>query len=92
MMMNPSKKLPEVFVLIIPQVTRTRILIYISKWEVVVCHPRRGVMMRIFVLIIPQMIRIHFSEWEEVVSRRLGGVKMYKDIDILANYGHEYNL
>jgi hypothetical protein len=91
MIMNPSKKLPEVFVLIIPQVTRTRILIYISKWEVVVCHPRRG--MRIFVLVIPQMIRIHFSEWEEVVLvfRRLGGVKMFKDIDILAKYGHEYN-
>jgi hypothetical protein len=37
------------------------------------------------------MIRIHFSKWEKVVSRRLGGVKMLKDINILANYGHEYN-
>jgi hypothetical protein len=85
--MTPSRKLPEVFVLIIPQVIR----IHISKWKVVVCRPRRG--MRIFVLPIPQMIRIHwhFSEWEEVVSRRLGGVKMLKDINILTNYGHEYN-
>jgi hypothetical protein len=51
--------------------------------------------MRIFVLIILQMIRIvvHFSEWDQVlVSRRLGGVKMLKDINILvANYGHSYN-
>jgi hypothetical protein len=44
--------------------------------------------MRIFVLIIPQMIRIRFSEWKKVVlvSRRPGGVKMLK-----VNYGHEYN-
>ena len=54
---NPSWKLPEVFVLIIPKVIR----IHISKWE-----PRRGV--RILVLIIPQMIRIHFSEWEVVAK------------------------
>jgi hypothetical protein len=53
---NPSGKLSEVFVLIIPKMIR----IQISEWE-----PRRGV--RILVLIIPQMIRlIHFSEWEEV--------------------------
>jgi hypothetical protein len=93
MIKNPSRKLPKVFVLIIPQVIR----IHISKWEVVlVCRPRRLGGMRIFVLIIPQMIRIvHFSEWEEVVlvSRRFGGVKMLKDINIMANYGHrhEYN-
>jgi hypothetical protein len=71
MIKNPSWKLPEVFVLIIPQVIR----IHISKWEAVVCRPRRG--MRIFILIIPQMIRIHFRE--VLVSRRLGGVKMLKD-------------
>jgi hypothetical protein len=77
--MNPSRKLLEVFVLIIPQVIR----IQTSKWEVVVCRSRRG--MRIFILIIPQMIRIHFSEWEEVVlvSRRFGGAKMLKDINIM---------
>jgi hypothetical protein len=80
---NPSRKLSEVFVLIIPQVIR--VWIHFSKWEVVVCHPRRG--MRIFVLMIPYMIRIH---WEEEVSRRLRGVKMLKDSNILANYGHEY--
>ena len=51
---NPLWKLPKVFVLIIPRV--------ISEWE-----PRRGV--RILVLIIPQMIRIHFNEWEVVVAR-----------------------
>jgi hypothetical protein len=39
MTMNPSRKLLEVFVLIIPQVIR---ILHISKWEVVVCHPRRG--------------------------------------------------
>ena len=57
MTMNPSRKLLEVFVSIIPQVIR---ILHISKWE-----PRRGVTVRILVLIIPQIIRIHFSELEE---------------------------
>ena len=57
---NPSWKLLEVFVLIITKVPVIRI--HISKWEL-----RRG--MRILVLIIPQMIRIHFSGWAEVVAR-----------------------
>jgi hypothetical protein len=41
MTMNPSWKLPEVFVLKYPQVIR----IHFSEWEVVVvvCRPRRGV-------------------------------------------------
>jgi len=78
---NPSWRLPEVFVLIIPQVIR----IHFSEWEVVVvCRPRarRGVMTS--ALKIPQMIETHFSDWEEVVARR--GVKILQDIDILANY------
>ena len=39
------------------------IRIHIIKLE-----PRRGLGARILVLIISQMIRIHFSEWEEVVA------------------------
>ena len=38
---NPSRKLQEVFVLIIPQVIPERI--HFRKWEVVVCRRRRGV-------------------------------------------------
>jgi hypothetical protein len=41
--------------------------------------------MRIFILTIPQMIRIHFR------SQRMKMLKDIKDINILANYGHEYN-
>jgi hypothetical protein len=74
---NPSSKLPEVFVLIILQVIR------IHEWEVVVVfHPRTPRGMRI--LIIPQVIRIHFGEWEVVIvygPRR--GVKILKDIAII---------
>ena len=43
---NPSRKLPKVFVLIIPQV----IQIHFGEWEVVilvVCHPGRGVPVKI---------------------------------------------
>ena len=60
MTINPSWKPPEVFGLIIPKVIRMHII----EWK-----PRRGV--RILVLIIPQMIRIHwhFSEWEKVLAR-----------------------
>ena len=44
----------------------------------------------VFVLIIPQVIRIHFGdlEWEVVIVRRpRRRVKILKDIDILENYG-----
>ena len=76
--MNPSRKLPEVFVLIIPQA----IQIHFSRhrWEVivlVVCSPslrrvlRRLGGVRIFVLIIiPKMVQIQFGEWEVVVVCR----------------------
>ena len=44
-----SRKLPEVFVLIIPQVPAIRILVHFGEWEVtVLCRPRRGIM-RVFV-------------------------------------------
>ena len=85
---NPSRKLPEVFVLIIPKVIR--IHWHLSEWGVValtVCRPRR---IFVLIIVIPQVIRMHFgdSEWEVVVVRRLRrGVKLLKDIDILANYG-----
>ena len=73
---KPSRKLPEVFILIISQVIRIRI--HFSKREVVVvCRPRKG--MRIFVSIIPQVI-----QWEVLV---LVVVVRDKDIDIQANYG-----
>ena len=58
---NPSRKLSEVFVLIIPQVIRIH-----SQWEEC-CHKTpRG--MRIFVLIIPQVITMYFDEWEVLVA------------------------
>ena len=87
---TPSMKLlpAEVYVLIIiPQVTRIRTHWHFNEWEVVVvCRPRTG--MRIFVLIIPQVIRIHFGEWKvvEVVrrprTRSLRGVKLFKKYSI----------
>ena len=77
---NPSRKLPKVFALTILQV----ILIHFSKSQLelvlVVCSPRsvlrRLAEVRIFVLIIPQIIRIHFGEWEVVVVRRRRGLKI----------------
>ena len=81
--LNPSK-LSEVFVLTILQVIR--IHWNFSDWEVLaVCHPRRG--MRIFVLLIRQVIRM--MKWEVVVLVRhpRRGLKLLKDIDILTNYG-----
>ena len=95
MMKNPSRKRPEVFVLIIPQVIR--IYWYFSKWEVIpVCRTRTG-MMRKFVFIIPQVIPIHFGDFKlerevvvVVVVRRpriQRESKLLKSIDILASYG-----
>jgi hypothetical protein len=79
---NPSWKLPEVFVLIVPKVIRTQTRI--REWE-----PRRGV--RILIIIIPQMIRE--CQWK---ARRR--VKILKDIaspkDRLVSVyirGHVYN-
>ena len=61
---NRSRKLREVFVLIIPQVIR----IHFSKWEVVVvCRPRRR--MRIYISIIPQVIRISYFKFGESLTR-----------------------
>ena len=68
----PSSKLLKVFDVIIPQMTVIRML-----WEVVM-HTRG---LRIFVLIMPQLIRVHFKfgEWEVVaVFRPRRGVKILK--------------
>ena len=80
--------LPEVFVLIIIlQVTVIRMRI--CKWEV--CCPRRWMTRRIYVLIIPQVIRI---QWEVVVvvlvvrhPRREAKILQVKNIDIIVSLG-----
>ena len=61
MMKNPSRRLSEVSVLIIPQV----IQIHFSEWKV--CCPRTLRGMRMIVLIIPLVIRIYSDEWEVVL-------------------------
>ena len=66
---NPSRKRSKAFVLIIPLVTS------ISE-VVIVCLSRtpRGVR-----IIFPQVIQLHFGEWEvAVVFGRLGGVGIFK--------------
>ena len=40
----------------------------------------------VFILIIPQFIRIHLSKWIVAIFRHRRGVKILKDIDIPANY------
>ena len=83
--MNPSRKLPEACVFIIPQV----ILIHLSEcqWEVVVYSPKRILRrigeVRIFVLITHQahcqwqVIRIHFDERKvTVICRPRRGAKL----------------
>ena len=71
---NPSRKLPKVFVLIIP----LAIGIHISKWEVVVvCRSRTP---RGMTIILSQVIQIHFDEWEVAAvycPRREVGIVMY---------------
>ena len=56
---NPSGRLSEVSVLIIPQVMR----IHFSE----LCCPRTPRGKRMIVLIIPQVIRIYSDEWEVVL-------------------------
>ena len=80
--------LPEVFVLIIIlQVTIIRMCI--CKWEV--CCLRRWMTRRIYVLIIPQVIRI---QWEVVLvvlvvrhPRRETKILQVKNIDIIVSLG-----
>ena len=72
MTMNPSRRPLEVFVLIILQMILI-LCFHVSdcQWEQVVCSPRRVLRrlggVRIFVLIITQVIRIHFGKWKVVV-------------------------
>ena len=71
--MNHSRKLSEVFVLIIPQVIRMHFCE--CQWEVVVvCSSRRVLRrlggVRIFVLIIHQVARVYFSSFKVVVVCR----------------------
>ena len=72
--MNHSRKLSEVFILIIPQVIRMHFSECQWKVVVVVCSSRRVLRtlggVRIFVLIIPQVARIHFSNLKVVVVCR----------------------
>ena len=80
---NSSRKLSEVFFLIISQVIRMHR--NFSEWEV--CRTRRG--MRI---LFSQVIQIHFGEWE-VVFRPRRAARSFKGIciDIQANNGFIIN-
>ena len=92
---NPSRKLSEVWISIIPQVI---IRVHFSEWEVVVVSRPR----RIFqvVLTIPQVIRMSYFKFQwkvvvvvvvVVVRRPCRGVKILRDIDILIINSYKYN-
>ena len=75
MMKNPSRKLWKAFVLIT----------IVSNWDsetevvVVLCRSRtlRGIR-----IILPQVIQLHFGDWEvAVVYRRFGGVGIQSSLD-----------
>ena len=73
--MNHSRKLSEVFILIIPQVIRMHFSnLKVVVVLVVVCGSKRVLRrlggVRIFVLIIHQVARIHFSNLKVVVVCR----------------------
>ena len=86
MMKNPSRKLWKAFVLII----------IVSNWDseseavtvvVVLCRSRTLRGMRI---ILPQVIQLHFGDWEvAVVYRRFGGVRIQSSLD---NTSHSWTI
>ena len=94
---SPSTKLLEVFISIIHHwrvaPSRIRIHWHFNEWEAVaVCRSRRG--MRIFVLIISQVVRIHFSECNSHGSmppQERIGLKLFEYIMITMNHTMIFN-